>query len=75
MHKTKKNTNNKNIIDYNIGGIFMESNQKINCTVGSCKYNNTREKKCSLKSIMIAPKANVNTENPDESECSSYECK
>jgi len=24
-------------------------------------HNNTREKKCSLKSIMIAPKTNVNT--------------
>ena len=53
----------------------MESNQKINCIVGSCKYNNKRENLCKLNSIMIAPKTNVNTANPDESECSSYECK
>ena len=53
----------------------MENNQKINCTVESCKYNNRRENSCNLKSIMVAPKTNVNTANPDESECSSYECK
>ena len=52
----------------------MDKNQKINCTVESCKYNNRPEQLCNLKSIMVTPKLNVNTANPDESECSSYEC-
>ena len=46
----------------------MENKQKINCTVQSCKYNNGQ------KAIIVTPKENVHTTNPDESECSSYEC-
>ena len=52
----------------------MENNQKINCTVQSCKYNNVKQQICELNSIMVTPKQNVNTGKPDESECSSYEC-
>ena len=52
----------------------MERTQKINCTVTSCKYNNGKEQICKLNSIMVAPKLNVQTSNPDESECASYEC-
>ena len=55
--------------------IKMDNKQKINCTVESCKYNNQNKKICELNAIMVTPKQNVNSENPDESECSSYECK
>lgn len=50
----------------------MESNQKINCTVTSCKYNKSQEQECSLKQIIITPIQNSNTKEPDESMCSSY---
>ena len=52
----------------------MDNKQKINCTVQSCKYNNGREQLCQLNAIMVTPKQNDDTGNPDESECSSYEC-
>ncbi len=50
----------------------MEANQKINCTVSSCKYNNQQKEKCTLEAIHVAPIENVNTETPDESMCASY---
>lgn len=50
----------------------MEVNQKINCTVLSCKYNNQEKQKCTLEAIHVAPIENVNTESPDESMCASY---
>lgn len=50
----------------------MEANQKINCTVSSCKYNNEQKRKCTLEAIHVAPMENVNTEKPDESMCASY---
>lgn len=52
----------------------MERKQKINCTVESCKYNNGKKGLCELEAIIVTPKKGVNTANPDESECSSYEC-
>ena len=33
----------------------MEANQKINCTVTSCKYNNQEKAKCTLEAIHVAP--------------------
>ena len=48
--------------------------QKINCTVESCKYNNSLKKVCNLKTINVSPVNGVNTAEPDESMCSSYEC-
>lgn len=51
----------------------MEANQKINCTVASCKYNNQQNAKCTLESIHVAPVKNINTETTDESMCASYE--
>nr|MBP3680675.1 DUF1540 domain-containing protein [Clostridia bacterium] len=51
----------------------MDKNQKINCTVGSCKFNNTEKEECILKQIMVAPITNCNTKTADESMCSSYE--
>lgn len=50
----------------------MESNQKICCTVESCKYNNYNGY-CTLKEITVTPIENCNTKQPDESMCSSYE--
>lgn len=51
----------------------MDKNQKINCTVSSCKYNNNQIQKCKLDSIIVTPVEGVNTGNPDESMCSSYD--
>ncbi|MCI9287775.1 MAG: DUF1540 domain-containing protein [Clostridia bacterium] len=50
----------------------MEHNQKINCTVTSCKYNKNQEQECSLKQIIVTPIQDCKTKNPDESMCSSY---
>ena len=50
----------------------MEKNQKINCTVESCKYND-RDQKCVLNQITVTPIDNCDTKQPDESMCSSYE--
>ena len=54
-------------------GQKMEGNQKINCTVSSCKFNNGQKKVCELEAIKVAPVNQVNTQEPDESMCSSYE--
>lgn len=50
----------------------MEKNQKINCTVTSCKYNKTGEQECALEQIIVTPTQDCNTCTPDESMCSSY---
>lgn len=50
----------------------MEKNQKINCTVSSCKYNNEEEGKCILQAIQVTPTKNNQSQNPYESMCSSY---
>ena len=36
----------------------MESNQKIHCSVGSCKYNDITVQECKLKAINIMPNTN-----------------
>lgn len=51
----------------------MERNQKINCTVASCKYNNTENAECVLKAIHVSPMEGCETKKPDESMCASYE--
>jgi len=52
----------------------MEKNQKINCTVHSCAFNNTEHKMCELDRIIVEPCKNCNNGNPaDESMCGSYE--
>ena len=51
----------------------MEKNQKINCTVESCKFNNQKSNNCMLKQITVTPIENCDTKQPDESMCSSYE--
>ena len=49
----------------------MERNQKISCTVESCKYNNN-DGGCVLKEIKVIPNKDCNSKRPDESNCSSY---
>lgn len=51
----------------------MESNQKICCTVESCKYNNC-DGRCTLTEIIVTPTKNCTTKQSDESKCSSYKC-
>ncbi len=53
----------------------MEHNQKINCTVKSCRYNENDAEKCSLAQIVVTPIEDCDTCEPDESMCSSYEYK
>ena len=55
-----------------LGGTQMEINQKINCTVSSCRYNNQEKAKCTLEAIHVAPIQNINSQTPDESVCASY---
>ena len=50
----------------------MEENQTINCTVGSCKFNDIHKQQCQLKQIVVTPVGGCNTKTPDESMCSSY---
>lgn len=50
----------------------MEKNQKINCTVESCKYNNKKCQECELGQIVVTPIIGCDTKQPDESMCSSY---
>ena len=50
----------------------MEEKQKINCTVGSCKFNDKQEQKCQLQQIVVTPITGTDTKQPDESMCSSY---
>ena len=50
----------------------MDKNQKINCTVTSCKYNNEHDQKCRLEQIIVTPIVGCDTKQPDESMCSSY---
>ncbi|MBO5478996.1 MAG: DUF1540 domain-containing protein [Clostridia bacterium] len=51
----------------------MNKNQKINCTVTTCKYNQNQEQLCSLEQIIVTPTQNCKTKQPDESMCSSYQ--
>ncbi len=53
----------------------MEKNQKINCTVSSCKYNDKTHQECVLQQITVTPVENCNTKKKDESMCESYENK
>lgn len=53
----------------------MENNQFIKCTVKSCKYNDMQGNKCMLDQIKVSPTPGCETSKPDESMCSSYNCK
>ncbi len=54
---------------------MSNNNQKISCTVGSCIYNDKLDGRCTLSEIIVTPTKRCNTQQPDESKCSSYECK
>ena len=54
--------------------IIMEKNQRINCTVQSCAYQDENTKCCTLHAINVVPTPNNNSMQPDESKCGSYEC-
>ena len=51
----------------------MEKNQKINCTVESCVYQDNTTKRCTLQSIDVMPTQDCQTRQADESMCGSYE--
>ena len=52
----------------------MDTNQKINCTVESCKFNNEQRQLCQLQAIVVEPCQNCGNGNAaDESMCGSYE--
>ena len=53
-------------------GNNMEKNQKINCTVESCRFNDNEHKECDLGAIIVTPVKDCSSGNPDESKCSSY---
>ena len=46
--------------------------QKINCTVTSCKYNKLGCQECGLDHIIVTPIIGCETKQADESMCSSY---
>lgn len=51
----------------------MGKNQKINCTVHSCEYNNPEYKLCNLDAIIVEPCSQCNTGKAlEESMCGSY---
>ena len=52
----------------------MDKNQKINCNVNSCAFNNSQYQVCELDKITVEPCRNCHNGNPeDESMCRSYE--
>lgn len=51
----------------------MDENQKINCTVESCVYQDDETKRCTLQTIHVMPTENCKTKDTDESMCGSYE--
>ncbi len=53
----------------------MDKNQKINCTVETCKFNNCDKNLCNLEQIIVEPIVGCESKQPDESMCGSYECK
>ena len=73
LKKSHNNSMNKNQVHIQIfGGKKMEGNQKIHCTVGTCKYNEKNQNLCKLQAIQVEPAKNCNTKQADESMCSSY---
>lgn len=49
-----------------------KENQTIYCTVTSCKYNNNQRQLCNLEHIIVTPVQGMETNELDESMCSSY---
>lgn len=54
----------------------MNSNQKIKCSVTTCKYNDYKEKMCELNQIEVkACPGCTNGKPEDESMCGNYKSK
>lgn len=54
----------------------MDRDQRINCTVESCKFNNCNQNVCELKQIEVQACPGCSNGTPeDESMCGSYSCK
>ena len=51
----------------------MDKNQKINCSVETCVYQDNEKRACTLKAIHVKPTTNCETQDTDESMCGSYE--
>ena len=51
----------------------IEENQKINCTVESCVYEDRENRRCTLPAINVMPATDTTTRETDESMCGSYE--
>lgn len=50
--------------------------QRINCSVGSCEYNEKGKNICNLDSVQVSPAAKSDSGAPyDETLCSSYTTK
>ena len=49
-------------------------NQVIHCDVTSCQHH-SKEGKCELDSIKVAPRCDCHSGKCDESECASYHAK
>lgn len=47
------------------------NDQKIKCTVTTCKYNDWQRQGCNLESIIVTPCSDI-VEEKEESMCSSY---
>lgn len=47
------------------------SDQKINCTVATCKFNDLQRQECNLQRITVTPCCE-SVEDKEESMCSSY---
>lgn len=52
----------------------MNENQKINCTVKTCVYQDNNNKRCTLKSINVMPTEYNMSGETDESMCGNYKC-
>ena len=54
----------------------MEKNQKINCNVASCKFNNETSELCELGEIKVCACPGCDSgKAEDESMCDSYRCR
>lgn len=56
--------------------VMKAGDQRIECTVKSCKYNKEAQSLCDLSAIKVDPCNNGSTGSPkDETLCASYDCK
>ncbi len=53
---------------------MSDNNQKIKCTVCSCKYNEIEDCNCQLEQITVRPYPNEDSKSVDETICSNYKC-